>query len=153
MCHGAIVGLVNHLWEPSRFERWYINLKADLQHSYTQRKPLLGLSLQYASAILSGIWREMYFIMLRCFAPYLIKEVSVTFILVIYLSGLGDVSLMRTSKLLLEFNSTKTCVQQDIQYPVQSSIKFYCGKTLVSISLFKFVLFQKYTRILIRSDI
>uniref|UniRef100_A0A8C4YSS2 Insulin like growth factor 2 receptor n=1 Tax=Gopherus evgoodei TaxID=1825980 RepID=A0A8C4YSS2_9SAUR len=47
----------------------------------------------------------------------------------VYLS-VGDSSLKRSSKSLLEFNTTKPCLQQGAQHVVQSNINFLCGKTL-----------------------
>lgn len=47
-----------------------------------------------------------------------------------YFFSVGDSSLKRSSKLLLEFNSTKSCSDHGI--PLQSNIEFYCGKTLGS---------------------
>uniref|UniRef100_A0A6J0UVP4 Cation-independent mannose-6-phosphate receptor isoform X1 n=1 Tax=Pogona vitticeps TaxID=103695 RepID=A0A6J0UVP4_9SAUR len=46
--------------------------------------------------------------------------------------SVGDSSLMRSSELLLEFNTTKSCSQQGTQHVVQSNINFFCGKTLGS---------------------
>ncbi|XP_034964504.2 cation-independent mannose-6-phosphate receptor isoform X1 [Zootoca vivipara] len=46
--------------------------------------------------------------------------------------SVGDSSLMRSSKLLLEFNTTQTCTQQGTEHKLQSNINFYCGKTLGS---------------------
>uniref|UniRef100_A0A8C0J7F8 Insulin like growth factor 2 receptor n=1 Tax=Chelonoidis abingdonii TaxID=106734 RepID=A0A8C0J7F8_CHEAB len=47
----------------------------------------------------------------------------------VYLS-VGDSSLKRSSKSLLEFNTTKPCSRQGAQHVVQSNINFLCGKTL-----------------------
>ncbi|XP_062980546.1 cation-independent mannose-6-phosphate receptor [Elgaria multicarinata webbii] len=46
--------------------------------------------------------------------------------------SVGDTSLMKSSKLLLEFNTTQACSQQGAQHTLQSSINFYCGKSLGS---------------------
>ncbi|XP_054826091.1 cation-independent mannose-6-phosphate receptor [Eublepharis macularius] len=49
-----------------------------------------------------------------------------------YSFSVGNISLTRNTNLLLEFNTTKPCSQQDTQHHLQSSISFYCGKTLGS---------------------
>uniref|UniRef100_A0A8B9Q7D4 Insulin like growth factor 2 receptor n=1 Tax=Apteryx owenii TaxID=8824 RepID=A0A8B9Q7D4_APTOW len=46
-----------------------------------------------------------------------------------YLS-VGDLGLQKTSKTLLEFNTTHNCLQQSSQHQIQSNINFLCGKTL-----------------------
>ncbi|XP_062428306.1 cation-independent mannose-6-phosphate receptor isoform X2 [Rhea pennata] len=46
-----------------------------------------------------------------------------------YLS-VGDLGFKKTSKTLLEFNTTRNCLQQGIQHQIQSNINFLCGKTL-----------------------
>ncbi|KAJ7342167.1 hypothetical protein JRQ81_009332 [Phrynocephalus forsythii] len=46
--------------------------------------------------------------------------------------SVGDSSRMRSSKLLLEFNTTTSCSQQGNQHVIQSNINFFCGKTLGS---------------------
>ncbi|XP_053150803.1 cation-independent mannose-6-phosphate receptor [Hemicordylus capensis] len=46
--------------------------------------------------------------------------------------SVGDASLKKTSKLLVEFNTTKTCSQHGTRFLLQSNIKFYCGKSLGS---------------------
>ncbi|XP_006264642.3 cation-independent mannose-6-phosphate receptor [Alligator mississippiensis] len=46
-----------------------------------------------------------------------------------YLS-VGDSSLRKSSKTLLEFNTTRTCSQEGTEHMIQSNINFLCGKTL-----------------------
>uniref|UniRef100_A0A8C8S5J2 Insulin like growth factor 2 receptor n=1 Tax=Pelusios castaneus TaxID=367368 RepID=A0A8C8S5J2_9SAUR len=44
--------------------------------------------------------------------------------------SVGDSFLTRSSKSLLEFNTTKSCLQHGSQHVIQSNINFLCGKTL-----------------------
>uniref|UniRef100_A0A8C4P4C4 Insulin like growth factor 2 receptor n=1 Tax=Dromaius novaehollandiae TaxID=8790 RepID=A0A8C4P4C4_DRONO len=46
-----------------------------------------------------------------------------------YLS-VGDLGLQKASKTLLEFNTTRNCLQQGNRHQIQSNINFLCGKTL-----------------------